>query len=131
MQRIGGPFYRGCLVSRELSDAADLWATLQDKAMNPERLGAILKATADTVNHMHREGVYHSDLNLKNILIREKRDRVEGYVIDFDKAQIILGQFAAAIGQEESRPLAEIGAQARSRATLSEFRSLARVSQFL
>ena len=99
VQRIGGPFYRGCLVSRELSDAADLWATLQAKAMHPERLRAILKATADTVNHMHREGVYHSDLNLKNILIREKPGGVEGYVIDFDKAKLFLGNLPSLLAR--------------------------------
>jgi hypothetical protein len=91
VQRLAGPFYRGCLVSRELRDAADLWSTIQDKSISPERLRAILKATADIVNHMHREGVYHSDLNLKNILIRSNCDQVDGYIIDFDKAKLFLG----------------------------------------
>ena len=91
VQRAGGPLYRGCLVTRELSGAMDLWATLQDRCMTPERRRAILKATADTIKHMHREGVYHSDLNLKNILIRNNPDCAEGYVIDFDKARLFLG----------------------------------------
>jgi len=92
VQRMGGPFYRGCLVTRELSDAQDLWTVLQDGSLGPERLRAILKATADTVSHMHQEGVYHSDLNLKNILIRKKPECVEGYIIDFDKAKLFLGK---------------------------------------
>ncbi len=92
VQRLGGPFYRGCLVTRELRDAMDLWAALRDGSVGPQRLRAILKATADSISHMHREGVYHSDLNLKNILIRKNADCAEGYVIDFDKAKLFLGK---------------------------------------
>jgi serine/threonine protein kinase len=92
VQTVGGPFYRGCLVMRELGDAQDLWATLQDPSMGPGRLAAVLKAAADIVRRMHREGVYHGDLNLKNLLIRNSRDSVEGYVIDFDKAKLFLGR---------------------------------------
>ena len=92
VERICGPFYRGCLVTRELPDAKDLWAALQDPSVGPHRLGSVLKATAETLRVMHREGVYHADLNLKNILVRLKPDGVEGYVIDFDKAKLVLGK---------------------------------------
>jgi 3-deoxy-D-manno-octulosonic acid kinase len=100
VQRTGGPFYRGCLVTRELRDARDLWAALQDRSMGAERLRAILKATAETVSHMHREGVYHSDLNLKNILIRKQPDSVEGYIIDFDKAKLFLGKLPPVLAKK-------------------------------
>lgn len=100
VQRLGGPFYRGCLVTRELRDAMDLWAALRDGSVGPQRLRAILKATADTISHMHREGVYHSDLNLKNILIRKKPDCVEGYIIDFDKAKLYLGKLPPVLAKK-------------------------------
>lgn len=92
VQRLCGPIYRGWLVTRELRDSKDLWATLQDEAGSLTRLESILKASAETLRTMHREGVYHSDLNLKNILIRSKADGVEGYVIDFDRAKLFLGK---------------------------------------
>jgi len=92
VERICGPFYRGCLVTRELPDAKDLWEALQDESVGPHRLGAVLKATAETLRAMHREGVYHTDLNLKNILVRLKPDGAEGYVIDFDRAKLVLGK---------------------------------------
>lgn len=91
VQRVCGPIYRGCLVTRELRDSKDLWATLQD-GLGPLQVGSILKATAQTVRAMHREGVYHSDLNLKNILIRSTSDGVEGYIIDFDRSKLFLGK---------------------------------------
>ena len=92
VRRVCGPIYRGCLVTRELRDSKDLWATLQDRPDGSIRISSILKATAETVHAMHREGVYHSDLNLKNILIRFMSDGVESYVIDFDRAKLFLGK---------------------------------------
>ncbi|MGH7855420.1 MAG: lipopolysaccharide kinase InaA family protein [Candidatus Binatia bacterium] len=100
VQRVSGPFYRGCLVTRELPDARDLWATLQATSAGQRRFSAILKAAAETVSHMHREGVYHSDLNLKNILIRNNSDRVEGYIIDFDKAKLFLGKLPPVLAKK-------------------------------
>ena len=40
---------------------------------------------------MHREGVYHNDLNLKNILVKAEPAGVKGYIIDFDKAVLFVG----------------------------------------
>jgi tRNA A-37 threonylcarbamoyl transferase component Bud32 len=94
VQLVCGPIYRGCLVTRELRDSKDLWATLQGEPGGPRPLASILKAAAETVRAMHREGVYHSDLNLKNILIRSMPDGVEGYVIDFDRSKLFLGKLA-------------------------------------
>jgi 3-deoxy-D-manno-octulosonic acid kinase len=37
---------------------------------------------------MHRKGVYHADLNLKNILIRSESEKIRAYLIDFDKARL-------------------------------------------
>lgn len=92
VERILGPFYHGCLVTRELRDAKDLWAALQAGLICGGRKGAVLKAIAETVRAMHVEGVYHSDLNLKNILVRFSPGGVEGYIIDFDRARLFLGK---------------------------------------
>jgi 3-deoxy-D-manno-octulosonic acid kinase len=92
VERGWGPFYRGCLVSREVHGSKDLWSALQDPAMNPSTLGVILRAAADTIVAMHRHGVYHADLNLKNILVRYEHGSVESYVIDFDRAKLFLGK---------------------------------------
>jgi tRNA A-37 threonylcarbamoyl transferase component Bud32 len=100
VQRVYGPFYRGCLVTRELRDAKDLWAALQEDLAGRGALRSVLKATAETLRSMHREGVYHSDLNLKNILVRFGADRVDGYVIDFDKAKLFLGKLPEPLAQK-------------------------------
>jgi len=90
-----GPIYRGCLVTRELSDSEDLWSALQSGLVG--RLGweTTLRAVAGSVRAMHREGVFHGDLNLKNILVRPEEKGVASYLIDFDKAKLFVGELPA------------------------------------
>jgi hypothetical protein len=97
VRRVCGPVYRGCFVTRELPGAKDLWATLQDESVRRSQLESVLRAAAESVRTMHREGVYHSDLNLKNILIRLGAEGVDGYVIDFDRAKLFLGKLPPAL----------------------------------
>jgi Lipopolysaccharide kinase (Kdo/WaaP) family len=87
-----GPFYRGWLVTRQLSHAEDLWSALQSGLVERVGLRMALQAVADSVRAMHREGLYHGDLNLKNILLRLENGAVAGYIIDFDKSKLFLGQ---------------------------------------
>lgn len=90
--KIAGPFYRGWLVTRQLEGAHDLWAALHSGFCQSVGIEAVLKAVAAAIRRMHREGVYHRDLNLKNILVRSTAAGVESHVIDFDKAILLLGQ---------------------------------------
>jgi predicted Ser/Thr protein kinase len=75
-----------------LSHAEDLWSALQSGLVDRVGLRVALQAVAESVRAMHREGVYHGDLNLKNILLRLENGAVAGYIIDFDKAKLFLGQ---------------------------------------
>jgi hypothetical protein len=93
VERIWGPFYRGCLVTRELAGARDLWAALQDDSFGRR---SVLEAVARSVRHMHRRGIYHGDLNLKNILVAREGARLQSYIIDFDKARLFAGEVPAA-----------------------------------
>lgn len=88
VERVWGPFYRGWLITRELTEAHDLWAALQSDLYTGTNGRPLLKAVAQSLREMHRRGVYHGDLNLKNILIRREVDGITSYIIDFDKARI-------------------------------------------
>lgn len=105
VRRLCGPFYRGWLVTRELRDGSDLWAALQGDWAQRAGLAAVLKAAADAVRAMHREGVYHADLNLKNILVGAENGGVKGYVIDFDKARLFLGKLPTELADKNLRRL--------------------------
>ena len=99
VEPLGGPFYRGWFITRELTGARDLWETVSGSLIMGFDNAAILRAAADGVKRLHREGVYHSDLNLKNILIRRENKGLKSYIIDFDKATLFLGRLPEPIAQ--------------------------------
>jgi len=88
---VAGPFYRGWFASREIEGAQDLWVALQSGFARAEGLENILTAVATSLKSLHREGVCHGDLNLKNILVRRENEGLKAYIIDFDKASLFLG----------------------------------------
>ncbi len=94
MSRSVGPFYRGWLVTKQLAGAEDLWSALQSGMTERVGLDAALQAAAESIRLMHRQGVYHADLNLKNILLRVEDHGVACYIIDYDKAKLFLGQLS-------------------------------------
>jgi tRNA A-37 threonylcarbamoyl transferase component Bud32 len=92
VKRIWGPFYHGWLVTRKLPEGQDLWTAIQGDFVRETGAEKLLKAAATSLRGLHREGVYHRDLNLKNILVRRESNEVRGYIIDLDKATLFLGE---------------------------------------
>ena len=90
VEPVGGPVYRGWLVTRRLQGARDLWAAAQADAPDAKR--ADWQAAARAVRAMHRFGIDHRDLNLKNILVRSENESARGYIIDFDKSRLCAGE---------------------------------------
>jgi 3-deoxy-D-manno-octulosonic acid kinase len=88
VERVWGPFYRGWLVTRQLAGAEDLWAALQRRDFLSGEKIELIRSVALAVRKMHRAGVDHADLNLKNILVRSDARQIQCYVIDFDKARL-------------------------------------------
>jgi serine/threonine protein kinase len=91
VEPIWGPFYRGWFITRELTGARDLWETVSGSLIVGFDNRSILRAAAEGVRRLHRAGVYHDDLNLKNILVRREAAGLKSYIIDFDKATLFLG----------------------------------------
>lgn len=80
-----GPLYHGWLVTRELCGAEDLWRAVRSK--DPARpVTALMARVGKTVRFMHEAGVYHTDLNMRNLLVRGPAQEV--FVIDFDKGRL-------------------------------------------
>ena len=105
-----GPFYRGWLVTKRLRGAEDFWSVLQSGLIQQIGLETALHAVAESIRTMHRQGVYHADLNLKNILLRVEACGVTSYIIDYDKAKLFLGNLPAALAE---RNLARLWRSAR------------------
>jgi tRNA A-37 threonylcarbamoyl transferase component Bud32 len=93
--KVLGPLYRTFLFSKEISECknlSDLFNELKQKSPR-ERLKEkkeVIKAVARSIFAMHNQGIYHSDLNLKNILIcqNDAAAEPEVHIIDFDKARL-------------------------------------------
>ncbi|HXV83526.1 MAG TPA: lipopolysaccharide kinase InaA family protein [Candidatus Binatia bacterium] len=105
VRRIWGPFYRGWLVTRQLQGGQDLWTALQGGVVRKTGAGKVFNAVAATLRDLHREGIYHRDLNLKNILVRCEPDGVKGYIIDFDRAMLFLGRVPPVLAQRNLQRL--------------------------
>ena len=92
-QHVFGPLYRNFIFSKEISGSIDLSGLFNrlTKKSAQERFRKkreVIKALARAIFTMHNQGIYHSDLHLKNILICHNDVSAEPdvYIIDFDKA---------------------------------------------
>jgi len=52
-----------------LTDCCDLPVWLQEQVSADEDVAALARCVSDRVSHMHDCGLYHGDLNVKNILV--------------------------------------------------------------
>ncbi len=85
-----GLFYRGAYATLR-ADSVDLLQYLQT---NPNPDPALLAACGAAIRAMHRAGLYHADLQVKNILLNGG----EALIIDFDGSSIspaVTGAMAA------------------------------------
>lgn len=75
-----GLYYRADLIIERVEGAEDLVARLSKTAMTTEQWQALGRCIA----RFHNHGVYHADLNAKNILIADE----QFYLIDFDRGEL-------------------------------------------
>lgn len=75
-----GLFYRADIITERIPEARPLAEALRDKRLPAE----VWRAVGRVVRRLHDHGVYHSDLNCRNILLD---DQQAAWVIDFDKCE--------------------------------------------
>jgi len=87
-------FHQGDLVTREIKQGKDL-ATYLKELGQPLTKGKVLekrsviKKVGELVRSMHEAGIFHGDLNLKNIILQTTDSQnIKGFLIDFDKSFI-------------------------------------------
>lgn len=78
------PMQRADVVTRDLGDGCDLGALMMPDVPAGRRRAA-WRATRDLVSRMHRAGVRHHDLNVKNIYITEAGGSVTAHLLDVDR----------------------------------------------
>lgn len=79
-----GPAWRGALATEAL-DAPDLLAWLRaPENRDPDNRAALLRRCGELVREMHEAGVWHADLQIKNLLAAARGP----VLIDFDRARV-------------------------------------------
>jgi len=80
-----GLFYRADLVTEEIPRAADLASVLfgsDDPPVDPE---TALTAAGTLVRRLEKAGVFHPDLNAKNIVLQPVEEGARAHLVDLDR----------------------------------------------
>ena len=80
-----GAFYRADLVTEEIPDASDLAAVLFGEGAGGVDASASLTAAGRLVRTLERAGLFHPDMNAKNIVLRSGTGGVEAHLVDLDR----------------------------------------------
>ncbi len=85
-----GPFYRGEVARQHVARAVDLAALLFAEPDRPrsERQAA-LAAAGRLLGKLHRVGLLHPDLNLRNVLIEAADGAPRAYILDLEKCRSV------------------------------------------
>jgi 3-deoxy-D-manno-octulosonic acid kinase len=82
-----GPFYRGEVARRALENATDLAGCLFGEGLDVARRLEAMEAAGGLVGRMHRVGLVHPDLNLRNILIEWTVTKPTAHILDLEKCR--------------------------------------------
>ena len=93
VDRIFGPLYKGEIAYKEIPDSSNLLEylkNLNEKPMKEKiaRKKEIIDSLAEIIKKMHSSGIYHADLNVKNVLIQNIGEEIRVYLVDFDCSKI-------------------------------------------
>lgn len=82
-----GPFYGGEVARRAVENATDLAGSLFDQSLDAGRRLEAMEAAGRLVGVMHRVGLVHPDLNLRNILIQWTGTKPTAHILDLEKCR--------------------------------------------
>jgi len=93
VDRIFGPLYKGEVAYKKVPDSANLLEYLERLNERPlkEKISykrEIINSLAEAIKKMHSSGIYHADLNVKNVLIQNIGKEIRVYLVDFDRSKI-------------------------------------------
>lgn len=88
IEHVFGPLVRGHYVTEKLESTQNLleFCRMHGEELTIKQRIEVSHAIARTLSRMHDAGIYHSDLNLKNILVRRENAQNCVQVIDFKKS---------------------------------------------
>lgn len=116
-----GVFYRADLVTRYLPDSRDLATVLFDDPDPAFPRAEALEATGSLLVWSAEAGIYHPDVNAKNVLLQKREGELAPHLLDLDRCQADvagigwiedamvarLKRSLRKLGQASGRPLSE------------------------
>ena len=92
LERAWGPLLRAHYVTEEIPDTLNLLEVsrrvLEGGNVPPPARFELAGAVAAAIAAMHRAGIEHRDLNLKNVLVTPRAHPPAAFVVDFKKARL-------------------------------------------
>lgn len=86
LRRYAKIFYKADIITREIEGGNNAYDYLRSAEVTSR--DNIIRSAAETVRKMHDLGLYHPDLNLKNILIQDIDGKIKSFILDLDRACI-------------------------------------------
>jgi Lipopolysaccharide kinase (Kdo/WaaP) family len=83
--RAFGPLVQAHIITERIPDAVNMLDWCRTSPAGPH--AELMRNVAAAVRLMHDAGIVHTDLNLKNVLVRTCADGPEVFIVDFDKAR--------------------------------------------
>lgn len=85
-----GPFYRGDLATAAVPGAVDLAElTFGPDAWTEKERTRAWGAAGRTMRQSFQQGLWHADLNLRNIVVAREDDALDAYLIDLDRGRLL------------------------------------------
>lgn len=106
---IGRGVYRGAIVTAEIAGATPALDALRS-VTGRETANAIAGAVGRAVGSAHAHGLAHADLNCNNLLVAERPEGWQAWVIDLDRARLVRPPLAT---RERAGALARLARSAR------------------
>ena len=92
---IGPALYRGFCLTRAVRGMT-LWEFVKTDD-DPIVRGHVLGQARAAIDTMHKQGLFHADLNLHNLLVTQARESFSVIIIDLDKARLFDAPLPAAM----------------------------------
>ena len=86
-----GPLVRVHYLTEKIESSANLLefcAGLGSRPPQGQFKACLARRLAETIAAMHDIGIYHADLNVKNLLVKDPLGELEVFVVDFDKTRL-------------------------------------------
>lgn len=80
---------RGLLATAEEPGCVDLLEALRSRQLGRSERRALSRGLARAVRRLHDAGIFHADLHVKNVLVRESSPDGGVVLVDFDRARVL------------------------------------------